>query len=73
MNIPGLLLVAFIVLKLTGVIEWSWFWVLAPLWVWIALLFVVTVAARLEAGRIHRRFRQESLRFWSDRHEGRRK
>lgn len=29
----GLLTVAFIVLKLTDVIDWSWWWVLAPLWI----------------------------------------
>lgn len=23
----------FIVLKLTGAVDWSWFWVLSPLWV----------------------------------------
>ena len=28
----GLLTIAFIVLKLTGVISWSWLWVLAPIW-----------------------------------------
>lgn len=36
-NVPGLsffsiLGLIFIVLKLTGVINWSWWWVLAPLW-----------------------------------------
>jgi hypothetical protein len=29
----GLLAIAFIVLKLCGVIDWSWWWVLAPLWI----------------------------------------
>lgn len=29
----GLLLLAFIILKLCGVIEWSWWWVLAPFWI----------------------------------------
>ena len=29
----GLLAVAFIALKLTGVINWSWLWVLAPVWI----------------------------------------
>lgn len=29
----GLLTVAFIVLKLTDVIRWSWWWVLSPLWI----------------------------------------
>lgn len=38
-GLPGLLLVAFVVLKLTGVIAWSWLWVLSPLW--ISVLFVI--------------------------------
>lgn len=29
----GLLAVAFIVLKLVGVIKWSWIWVLSPIWI----------------------------------------
>ena len=29
----GTLLIAFIVLKLVGVIAWSWVWVLSPLWI----------------------------------------
>lgn len=39
----GLLAVAFIVLKLTGYISWSWVWVLAPLWIpaLLALTFLV--------------------------------
>ncbi len=28
----GLLTIVFIVLKLTGYINWSWLWVLSPLW-----------------------------------------
>lgn len=33
----GLLTIAFIVLKLTGVIAWSWWWVLSPLWISLGL------------------------------------
>ena len=29
----GLLAIVFITLKLTGVISWSWLWVLAPIWI----------------------------------------
>lgn len=29
----GLLTIAFIVLKLTGFIDWSWWWVLSPMWI----------------------------------------
>ena len=40
----GLLAVVFIVLKLCHVIEWSWWWVLSPLWgqlVFALLVFAV--------------------------------
>ena len=37
----GLLTIAFIVLKLCGVITWKWIWVLSPLWISIALVFVI--------------------------------
>lgn len=39
----GLLTVAFIVLRLTEVIDWSWWWVLAPVWIPLAILVVVLV------------------------------
>lgn len=29
----GLLTILFIALKLTGYIDWSWWWVLSPLWI----------------------------------------
>jgi uncharacterized protein (DUF983 family) len=40
---PGLLTVLFIGLKLTGFINWSWWWVLSPLWI-SALLALVILA-----------------------------
>lgn len=39
----GLLGIVFITLKLVGVIDWSWFWVSLPLWLFIpvgAFLFI---------------------------------
>lgn len=43
----GLLTIVFITLKLTGYIDWSWWWVLAPLWIPIvlALLFILVFVA----------------------------
>lgn len=38
----GLLTIAFIVLKLIGVITWSWVWVLSPVWI-SAVIYVVVV------------------------------
>lgn len=38
----GLLALLFIALKLTGVIHWSWIWVLAPIWIsWLIALFFI--------------------------------
>ena len=39
----GLLTVLFVGLKLGGIISWSWWWVLAPLWGPLAILFVVAL------------------------------
>lgn len=36
----GALAILFIALKLTGVITWSWWWVLAPVWIPWAFLIV---------------------------------
>jgi len=37
----GLMFLIFMTLKLTGVIDWSWWWVTAPLWGGFALIFIV--------------------------------
>ena len=41
--LPTLLLVLFVGLKLAGVIDWSWWWVMAPLWI-PALIAVAAVS-----------------------------
>jgi len=41
----GLLTILFVVLKLCNVIDWSWWWVLSPLWIsvvlWIIILLII--------------------------------
>ena len=39
----GLLTIAFIILKLMGIIKWSWLWVLSPLWISfiVGLIFIL--------------------------------
>ncbi len=46
MGLDIVIFVVFLVLKLCGVITWSWWWVLSPIWIsWgIALLVVAIVA-----------------------------
>lgn len=37
----GLLTVLFIALKLTHVIDWDWWWILAPIWIGAALVIAI--------------------------------
>lgn len=39
----GILFLVFLVLKLTGVIAWSWLWVTAPLWGPLAIVAAVLI------------------------------
>ena len=39
----GLLTIVFIVLKLTGYINWSWLWVLSPIWILIVFVTVLLI------------------------------
>jgi len=42
-HFTGMLQVAFIVLKLTGHIDWSWWWVFAPTWGSLALCAIIAL------------------------------
>ena len=39
----GLLTIVFITLKLTGFIDWSWLWVLSPIWIGFLLFLVIGI------------------------------
>jgi len=54
MGLPILLLIIFIILKLTHVIDWSWLWVLSPLWIAASLkaLFFLIIGLILLAAVI---------------------
>ena len=53
-GLTGVLFIVFLVLKLTGNVNWSWLWVLSPIWIPIALfigfalifvlIFIVAIA-----------------------------
>ncbi len=40
-SFAGLLTIVFIVLKLTGTITWSWWWVLSPIWISFMLVLLI--------------------------------
>ena len=44
-TLSGLTFIVFLVLKLCKVIDWSWWWVTAPLWIPVALFVAVCAVA----------------------------
>ena len=40
-----ILFIVFLVLKLTNVINWSWWWVTAPLWIPVSIALVLLLIA----------------------------
>jgi len=43
-GLPGALFLIFLILKLTGNIDWSWWWVTSPLWIPLFLVLVILFA-----------------------------
>jgi len=53
-SLPTLLTVLFVALKLCGIIDWSWWWVLSPIPITIGIalgVFAVAVSIALYTGR----------------------
>lgn len=62
-NVIGLdsvLFVVFLVLKLTHVIDWSWWWITAPLWIPVVLVLLVFL---IKGWIVVRRARKAQSRF----------
>ena len=50
----GTLGLIFITLKLTGVIDWAWIWVLSPLWIVAILVLLVVLVGFIYAALGHK-------------------
>ena len=49
-GLGGILFVVFLVLKLVGVIDWSWWWVTAPLWIPAAVVLILWIIGAIIIG-----------------------
>ena len=58
-----LLFLSFLVLKLCDYIDWSWWWITAPLWLPFALLVAIRGAERIVDARIKRIARKAGFRL----------
>lgn len=68
LGLGGALAVLFVAFKLSGIISWSWWWVLAPAWIPGSLVLLILVAATIlfvgaglaEANARERRWRERT-------------
>lgn len=55
LGIVSVLTIVFIVLKLLGVIKWSWIWVLSHIWISavivVAVFSVILIGGRIKKGK----------------------
>ena len=55
LGIVSVLTIVFIVLRLLGVIKWSWIWVLSPIWISavivVAVFSVILIGGRIKKGK----------------------
>lgn len=51
----GLLTLIFITLKLTHIIDWSWWWVLSPIWISFAIVGAILAIAGVIAVAVNLR------------------
>jgi len=42
-GIGTLLFIVFLILKLCNVIDWSWWWVTAPLWIPVGIILLILI------------------------------
>ncbi len=54
----ALLFIVFLVLRLTKVISWSWWWITAPLWIPVAMGFIMVMVFAFTAIRNARKNRK---------------
>lgn len=55
MNTCGVLLIIFIVLKIVGVINWSWCWVLCPFWIPLLIFIGIVLIGLVGVGIVNRK------------------
>lgn len=58
---PVLLFMLFLVLRLTGVIDWSWWWITAPVWIPIAATLLICACVYLYLDRKGDPYRNDTL------------
>jgi fatty acid desaturase len=63
LGLVSVLTIVFVVLKLVGVINWSWFWVLSPIWIDILIFVVIFVILYAYSEHEERKDKRDKWKF----------
>ena len=55
MEFGSVLALIFLVLKLTNLVSWSWWWVLSPIWITLTVYLVFTILLAIVNWSINKR------------------
>lgn len=47
LSLSAIVFIVLITLKLSGVIDWSWWWITLPLWWWIPMMILIFIVAAI--------------------------
>ena len=70
LGLGSVLTIIFIVLKLVGVIDWSWWWVVSPAMIEIGLTILLLIGLKIYSDAIKKRRRKERENKISDMQKG---
>lgn len=62
--ICNILTIIFMVLKLTGVIDWSWLWVLCPLWIKLLLTVIILIIIEIIDSNFRNKYNKSRRIKW---------
>jgi ABC-type antimicrobial peptide transport system permease subunit len=54
LGFTSVLTIVFVTLKLVGTIDWSWWWVLSPLWLGFAIILAIIIGMACVAYGVER-------------------
>ena len=64
LGLVDVLAIVFIVLKLIGVISWSWWWVLSPLWIGLICWLLIVVCYALYVTHEENKYKKKDQGKW---------
>ena len=70
LGLSGVLTVVFVVLKLIGTIDWSWWWVLSPLWIDFCIVILVSLGYGIYLARQKKKMDKSWAKLKSDMMKG---